>query len=190
MFISEAANRHAYSALLDKIGPAYVMTHSQSGPYGWTIADARPKLVKGVIALEPGGPPFEDTYPGVPRPARRWGLTDNEIEYEPSAGVNGSALRTVRRPAKNNETDSCLLQAEPAKKLKNLSQVPVLVVTSEAGFHQLYEYCTVDYLRQGGVEVEFADLGKEGIHGNNHFMFMEKNNLVIAERIHRWLKKL
>ena len=44
---TERRNQDAGAALLDKIGPAIVFTHSQSGPFGWLIADARPKLVKG-----------------------------------------------------------------------------------------------------------------------------------------------
>jgi len=36
----------ALAALLDRSGPAIVLTHSQSGPYGWLIADARPSLVR------------------------------------------------------------------------------------------------------------------------------------------------
>ena len=39
-------NKDAGAALLDKIGPAVVLTHSQSGAYGWLIADARPRHVK------------------------------------------------------------------------------------------------------------------------------------------------
>ena len=35
-------NRDAGAALLDKIGPAILLTHSQSGAFGWPIADARP----------------------------------------------------------------------------------------------------------------------------------------------------
>ena len=38
----EALNQAAGAALLDRIGPAVVMVHSQSGPFGWLIADARP----------------------------------------------------------------------------------------------------------------------------------------------------
>ena len=34
--------QHAAAALLDQIGPAIVLTHSQSGPFGWLIVDARP----------------------------------------------------------------------------------------------------------------------------------------------------
>jgi len=46
-----ALTRDAVVALLDKIGPAIVMTHSQSGAFGWPIADARPDLVKAILAI-------------------------------------------------------------------------------------------------------------------------------------------
>ena len=44
-------------ALADKIGPFIVLMHSQGGPIGWAIADARPDLVKAIVAVEPNGPP-------------------------------------------------------------------------------------------------------------------------------------
>ena len=64
-----ARNQDAGAALLDKIGPAIVLTHSQSGSFGWLIADARPKLVKAIVAIEPAGPPFEATVIGTGRAA-------------------------------------------------------------------------------------------------------------------------
>jgi pimeloyl-ACP methyl ester carboxylesterase len=36
--------QHAAAALLDRIGPAILITHSQAGPFGWLIADARPPV--------------------------------------------------------------------------------------------------------------------------------------------------
>lgn len=56
--LMERLNRQAGAALLDKIGPATVLTHSQSGTFVWQIADARPDLVKGILAVEPNRPPF------------------------------------------------------------------------------------------------------------------------------------
>jgi pimeloyl-ACP methyl ester carboxylesterase len=50
----------ASTALLDRIGPAVVLTHSQAGTFGWLLADARPSLVKAIVAVEPAGPPFEN----------------------------------------------------------------------------------------------------------------------------------
>ena len=49
----------AMVALLDKIGPAIILEHSQPGPAMWRIADQRPKLVKAMVGVEPSGPPLE-----------------------------------------------------------------------------------------------------------------------------------
>jgi pimeloyl-ACP methyl ester carboxylesterase len=43
---------NALAALLDKIGPAVVMGHSQGGRYVMTAQTLRPKLMKGVILVE------------------------------------------------------------------------------------------------------------------------------------------
>jgi pimeloyl-ACP methyl ester carboxylesterase len=44
---------NALAALLEKVGPAIVMVHSQSGAYGLGAAIARPGLVKAVVSVEP-----------------------------------------------------------------------------------------------------------------------------------------
>jgi pimeloyl-ACP methyl ester carboxylesterase len=43
----------ALAALLDRIGPAVVMVHSQSGAYGIGAAIARPDLAKAIVSVEP-----------------------------------------------------------------------------------------------------------------------------------------
>ncbi|PSN59400.1 alpha/beta-hydrolase [Corynespora cassiicola Philippines] len=185
--ISEETNAKAYSALLDKVGKSFLLTHSQSGAYGWRVGDARPRLVQGIISLEPSGPPFLG-WP-VPTPSRPWGLTNLAMEYEPPAGPNATYMETVTVPAKDANHTDCILQSEPAKKLKNLADVPVLAMTGEASFHAPYDYCTAGYLQQAGVGVEHVELGKEGIKGNGHMLFMEKNNLQIAGRVLRWMEE-
>src|SRR4029078_12835246 len=57
--VTQQCNQDAGAALLDRIGPAIVLTHSQSGPFGWLIADARPQLVKAASAIEPPGETLE-----------------------------------------------------------------------------------------------------------------------------------
>ena len=47
----------AYDALVQRIGPCVVMTHSQSGHFGFTAALHAPDLVRAVIAIEPSGAP-------------------------------------------------------------------------------------------------------------------------------------
>src|ERR1700719_4701137 len=54
----QVLNRDALLALLDRIGPAILLVHSQAGAFGWPVADAKPDLVKAILAIEPNGPPF------------------------------------------------------------------------------------------------------------------------------------
>ncbi|KAJ3517009.1 hypothetical protein NLJ89_g778 [Agrocybe chaxingu] len=149
-------------ALLDKIGPAILITHSQSGLYGWPLADARPQLVKAIVALEPLGPPFINAV------------------FPPFEARSPADLQTVITYSTTNFT--CIQQASPPRKLTNLSNIPVLVVTSESGFHSVFDWCSVQFLKDAGVPVEHAELGKVGIKGNGHMLFMEENSLKIAER--------
>ena len=43
----------AYTALVDKVCPCVVLVHSQSGLFGFRVAQARPDKVKALIAVEP-----------------------------------------------------------------------------------------------------------------------------------------
>ena len=45
---------------------------------------------------------------------------------------------------------------------------------------------TKDYNAQGGKSIVY-DLPKEGINGNDHFMFQNLNNDVIADHIEKWI---
>jgi pimeloyl-ACP methyl ester carboxylesterase len=59
----QVLNRDALVALLEKIGPSILLVHSQAGAFGWPVADARPDLVKAILAIEPNGPPFHSVEP-------------------------------------------------------------------------------------------------------------------------------
>src|SRR5207249_7758926 len=58
--LREVLNRDAGVALLDKIGPALVMPHSQAGPHAYLMADARPARVKALLMIEAGTSSFSD----------------------------------------------------------------------------------------------------------------------------------
>jgi pimeloyl-ACP methyl ester carboxylesterase len=187
-------NRDALVALLDKIGPAILMTHSQSGPIGWPVADARPDLVKALISVEPGGPPFYGVE-NVPAPewfkyapsANTWGMTSAPLTYSPRA-EKPTDLAIVREDkADAPDLVTCWMQKSPARTLPNLARVAHLLVTSEASYHANYDHCTVKYLQQAGVRVTHMKLGAMGIHGNGHMMMLEKNNSDIAAAMVRWL---
>ncbi|KAJ7667610.1 Alpha/beta hydrolase family-domain-containing protein [Mycena polygramma] len=186
--------RNAGSQLLDQIGPVILLTHSQAGQFGWILADARPKQVKAIVALEPTGPPFISAiFPPVGIPARVYGLTDSPVVYDPPISSASDLVQVVI-----NEIPgvTCIGQAKPARKLINLIDIPVLAVTSEASYHTQYDNCSVDYLRNAGVSVDHIYLSDVGIHcngelGNGHMFFMEKNGLQIADEvIQPWISKI
>jgi pimeloyl-ACP methyl ester carboxylesterase len=186
-------NRNGLVALLDKIGPAVLLTHSQSGAMGWPVADSRPNLVKAIIAIEPSGPPAHDLeMVGAPNwfrdatNVRISGISDIPITYDPPL-TGGQKLDFVQQDkADKPDLARCWAQKEPARKLANLGRIPVVVVTSEASYHAPYDHCTFGYLKQAGVPVSQIYLAERGIRGNGHMMMIEKNNLAIARVLADW----
>jgi pimeloyl-ACP methyl ester carboxylesterase len=191
--IGEEINREAGAKLLDRIGPAVLLVHSQSGVMGWSIADERPHLVKGILAIEPSGPPIqENLFSGAPDyfsdgpVTRPWGVTRGPMSYDPPAAAPAD-LKLVRQE-KPDAPDlvRCFMQAEPARKLPKLAGIPILILTSEASYHAPYDHCTAKYLDQAGVKNSFVRLTDHGIRGNGHMMMLEKNSLEIAALLRQW----
>lgn len=184
-------NNKAYQALLKKIGrPVHLITNSQSGQFGWKLADAVPDLIQGLVQIEPGstpfetwiGPPFTEGYL-PPFPPTPYGLTQLPLTYDPPIGQDPSLLKRKRVPSENKALAPCILQAEPVRKLVEIAKVPQLQIVSEASWHAVWDYCSYRYLKHAGCEVEFVPLETRGIHGKGHFSFMEKNNLQSAEEV-------
>jgi pimeloyl-ACP methyl ester carboxylesterase len=189
--------RDSILALLEQIGPSIVMTHSQSGAYGWPIVDARPDLVRALIEVEPSGPPFHDVdYVGAPdyihdgAATRPWGLTAIPLGYAPAAKDPSQLSFVQQDKADGPGLARCWLQRPPARQLPNVAKVPVLIVNGEASFHAPFEHCTVKYLQQAGVQPTWISLGEAGIHGNGHMMMLEKNSDAIARVMANWLAKV
>ncbi len=187
-------NRDAGAALLDRIGPAILLTHSQSGAFGWPIADARPNLVKAIVAVEPSGPPVHDgVFKGAPDYfdngplSKPWGIAAVPLAY---GGVTEPSQLAFVEQEKADSPDlmKCWRQKEPARPLTNLRNIPVVIISSEASYHASYDHCTAQYLAQAGVKNSFIRLADRGIHGNGHMMMLEKNNLQIAAVIEEWLR--
>lgn len=189
--VEEALMQKAGGCLLDRIGPAILITHSQGGIHGWLWADARPELVKAIVAIEPSGPPFQTTITSGVSVPKSYGITDIPIQYDPPAAqpMDGTRpLQTREHIAANGRKH--ILQEEPARKLTNLLKIPVLVETAEASHHAGYDDFTVQFLRQAGVTVEHLKLGEKGIHGNGHLQFLELNNLEIIELLEKWIEEI
>jgi pimeloyl-ACP methyl ester carboxylesterase len=185
-------NRDAGVALLDRIGPAILLTHSQSGAMGWPIADARPNLVKAIVAVEPSGPPVHDVeFKGAPdwfadaAKTKMSGLGEVPLTYDPPGPLEFMREEKADAP----DLVRCWVQKGSARQLKNLKNIPVLVVMSEASYHASYDHCTVKYLRAAGVNTTFMKLADSNIRGNGHMMMLEKNNDKIAAAMMNWLNE-
>jgi pimeloyl-ACP methyl ester carboxylesterase len=173
--------QNAGAALLDRIGPAIVITHSQSGTQGFLIADARPNLVKALVTMEGGGRPTAAT-------GTTWGLVSTPITYAPPV-TDPSQLHYVEQPADpTGLLLTCWLQEAPARQLPNLQKMPHLLVVSEAGSSQRTNHCVSKYLTQAGVKNDYVNLKDVGIHGNAHMIMVEKNALEIAAFVASWLE--
>jgi pimeloyl-ACP methyl ester carboxylesterase len=185
----EKLARDANVALLDQIGhPVILITHSQGGDFGWLVADARPKLVKGIIAIEPAAPPLEALYLGSGR-ARRWGLTDLPVHYDPPIS-DPSELQVIRQEKPDGpDIVPCWVQKDPARKLVNLQGIPVLDVSGEASYHRMYDHCDAKWLNQAGVKTTFLRLEDVGLRGNGHEMMLEKNSDEIIKYFDDWIHK-
>jgi pimeloyl-ACP methyl ester carboxylesterase len=146
--------------LLDKTGPAIVMCHSAGGPFGYIVANERPKLVKAIVNVEGGGAPFS--------PATPWGLTDVPLAYDPPA------------------TDPAQLQSGGPRVLKNLQGIPMVYVTAERSGRTQGPAVTA-FLKKMGCNADDLQLKDKGIRGNGHFMMIETNRRQVFDAIHGWI---
>jgi pimeloyl-ACP methyl ester carboxylesterase len=176
--------------LLDLIGqPVVLMVNSGVASSGWVVADARPKLVKGILAAEPVAPPVENAERGSTGPGRLWGVTSLPIHYDPPI-KDPSELRPVREEkADGPDLIPCWIQQEPAHKLVNLQGIPVLEISGEASYHRPYSHCVAKWLNQAGVKATYVRLEDVGLPGNGHQMMSEKNSAGIAKFFMDWLEK-
>lgn len=193
---SEELVNPALIALLEKIGPSILLTHSQAGVFGWAVSDQRPDLVKAHVAVEPNGPTFydikfkggEEWYERVGElRARPYGITRVPLRFEPPV-ASPADLTVVQadQPAQPGKI-RCWLQAEPARQLPNLARVPAVIVTGEASFRATMDDCTGAFLAQAGAKPDRLALGEHGIHGNGHMMMLEMNNGAVADAIMDWI---
>lgn len=190
-YTAETAAQTALAALLDRIGrPVILLSHSNSGGIPCLVADVRPQLVKMIVSVEPKGPPFgKSKFNSLMQNA--YGICNAPITYDPPVVDPKVDLIKATRKAPHSSLMDAVLQAEspPPRKLANLVNIPILVVTGQASYHAQYDWCTVEYLRQAGVETEYLRLEERGILGNGHMMYMEKNSDKVAAEIDEWIRK-
>jgi len=169
--------------LLERIGPAIFVTHAFGGFFAWGVADRRPDLVKGIMCMEINGNPFAAQL--------RWGLTAAPMTYDPPV-TDLSQFKLVDHTEPPDSPRPIVptykLQAEPARKWKNLQHIPIGWLTSEWGAGGS-PVAQVAFLKQVGCSVEMLRLRDYGINGNGNLMLLEKNNHEIFAVIRDWLEK-
>lgn len=156
-------------ALLDLIGPCYLLTHSAGGPAGWLVADRRPELVKGIAAIEPAGPPF-GVIPGLGELS--WGLTALPMTWSPSVDSVEQLLR--RNPAD--------------RRIPALTELPIAIVNGAASPFVECVGEVITFLRQSGAAVTWIDLPELGIGGNGHGIMIEANADETVQPVAAWLR--
>ncbi|MGO2110306.1 MAG: alpha/beta fold hydrolase [Pseudoclavibacter sp.] len=164
---SHRLDQERIAALLDRIGPAILVTHSAGGPSGWLALDARPNLVRAVVAIEPMGPQFSKLFEGGDLV---WGLTASPLRYDPP----------VDDPAG-------LEQRIADHRLPSHEGAPVVVVVGEASPFTAFEAVVVEHLLAVGADAELLNLGDHGVHGNGHAPMLEHNSDAAIAPIIRWI---
>jgi pimeloyl-ACP methyl ester carboxylesterase len=181
-------------ALVDMIGsPVILLTHSQGGGFGFEITEARPALVKAIVAVEPGGPQFGNVdtakVTSGPRNPNSWGLTNARYEFDPPANAPGDLNVVLEEKSERPDEARCWLQVEPARKLARWKNIRVLDISANGTYHRTYDPCIPKFLNQAGVKTDFVRLEDVGIRGNSHIMMLEKNSDDIIKFITVWLQK-
>lgn len=172
------------AALLDRIGPAVLITHSQGGALGWQIADARPNLVKAVIAVEPAlSPTVKKTSSETPY----YGITMTPIAYDPPVSDPAQIVHVPQSVPDRPDVLPCWLQGAPVRTIPALKGKPILIVASQASPNSPDHYCVSRYLTQAGIANTYVALPDVGITGNAHMMMLEKNSDRIAAFFAGWL---
>jgi pimeloyl-ACP methyl ester carboxylesterase len=176
--------------LLDAIGqPVILVFHSGMASTGWRVADGRSQLVKGIIAAEPIGPPIQNAERGSSGPGLLWGLSNAPLHYDPPVKEPAELNPVREEKAEGPDVIPCWVQKEPAHKLTNLANIPVLDVAGEGSYHRPWAHCVAKWLNQAGVKTTFVGLETVGLPGNGHQFMSEKNSAGIAKFFMSWLDK-
>jgi hypothetical protein len=109
------------------------------------------------------------------------------LAYDPP--VKDASELAIQQQAEADGPDlaACWQQKGPARKLAHLQGIPVMILTSEASYHAVYDHCTAKYLAQAGVPNTFVRLPDKGIRGNGHMVMIERNSLEIAKVVDDWI---
>lgn len=163
------------SELLKQTGAAILITHSNSGQYGWATAMVAPERVKAIIAYEPGACAFP------------------ENECPKDLTPSGIPLA--------NESQAPQLVSD--EEFSQLTKMPILIVFGDnvateksnsfnsevwrVAKHRAQQF--VDVVNRHGGDARLLVLPEIGIQGNTHAPFADLNNLQIADILENFLQE-
>ncbi|WP_342660462.1 hypothetical protein Rruber_00403 [Rhodococcus ruber] len=151
-------------ALLERIGPAIVITHSAGAPAGWIAAQRHPDLVTALVAIEPLGPPFRDM--GA-RGRLDFGLAAVPLD-----------LDTATTPD----------PAQQSRPLRGLASTAIAVVSADASGRQDADLATVAFLRAAGAAPDHLVLAECGLTGYGHGLIFENGHDAVLSLVRAWLE--
>ena len=161
-------NTAAVSALFDKIGPAVLVTHSQSGTLGWRTA-IRNTNVRAIVSYEPGG---DFLFPEGEAPSLAFGTGT----FSPPTVPPADFMRLTKIPIIVYYGDNI-----PEQPSTNPGQEQWRVFRAAARAWR-------DAVNRRGGDVTLVELPTIGIRGNTHFPMSDLNNVDIANHLSRFLR--
>ena len=160
------------AALMNKIGGGILVTHSQGGEPGWHAAIKSDKIL-AIVSYEPGSgfvfpegevpEPLQTVSPFGALGATSIPLTDFEkLTRFPIVIYYGDYIPD--EPSDNWAMDSWRVRLQMAR---------------------MFAEC----INRHGGDATVVHLPEQGIKGNSHFLFAEKNNVQLADLLSAWLKE-
>ena len=155
----------ALIALLDRIGPAILVTHSNSGVWGWLTA-GRSEHVKAIISYEPSFVFPENEMPDLPSTGRTAAAT---------AVTPQEFARLAQIPVQVVFGDN--IPTEPVRELPADGRRNQVIVADRF----------VETLNNKGGRASLLKLPDAGLRGNTHFPFSDRNNIQVADQVSAFL---
>ena len=161
----------ALAALLERIGPAILVSHSQSGRFAYLAAIRSPN-VKGIVDYEGSDQPFPVGQAPAPLPAYDGFLVG------PGASVPlEDFLKLTKIPIQIVVGDNIPSSPQPIPQL----ETPRIRLIFKKHF--------VETVNRYGGDASLLRLPDVGIYGNTHVAFSDLNNLEVADLMSEFLNE-
>jgi len=183
----------ALLALLERVGPAVLLTHSMSGAFGWKLAERVPDLLRAVVGVAP-------SPPGNIQPWWSWPAYPELQPIQFSRDEVRHFTASPRFPADAFETYYQSIVPESARVYNErlnvrgmqirlddpslLGRIPMLIVSADTDPNHRG---STDADTAAFVGADHIALADRGLKDHGHLMMLEHGNLAVADVILEWL---